>query len=56
MQITIPEDRMIELVDESAPLRRVRPRLSLEPGEYAFVSQSSLNVLFPVRMFDFGID
>ena len=55
--LEIPVEETVELVVDSEPggLLRLTPRLSLEPGEYGFVSPSDLNRL-PAKMFDFGVD
>jgi len=55
----LPLDATVELaIEEGAgDVLRITPRQPLEPGEYAFVSQSQMNSsVLKVRMFDFGVD
>jgi hypothetical protein len=56
IRVSISEEQTVDLVvGEPGPALRLTPRLSLEPGEYAFVSQSNPNTL-NARMYDFGVD
>lgn len=58
IRVLIPEERTVELIidGESGARLKLTPRLALEPGEYAFVSQSNLNTVSAVRVFAFGMD
>ena len=52
----IPVEETVELVVDGEPggLLRLTPRLSLEPGEYGFVSP--IDDRLRAKMFDFGVD